>query len=81
MTHPLSIQPPGWDSPPEPSKEYLRDDFIENAKKYLNTKEDHKLCQEQLKEFEQEMKNLAQYLFAEHEVEESDIEKILNHIL
>ena len=76
MTNPLSIQPPGWDSPPEPSQEYLRNDFIDNAKKYLNTKEDHKLCQEQLKEFEQEMKDIAQYLLAEHEIEEDDIEKI-----
>lgn len=44
----LAIQPPGWDSPPEPSRRDIRRDIDAHAKEYLDAKEDLKGAHEEL---------------------------------
>lgn len=48
MTHPLSIQPPGWDSPPEPTRSDKARDVASHVKEYLEAKEELKYSHEAL---------------------------------
>lgn len=73
MTHPLSIQPPGWDSPPEPSRQQIQDDIEEHVKRYHNAKADKEGCLETIKESEETMQSVVDYLSNEYDMSEDDI--------
>ena len=69
----LTIQPPGWDSPPEPSKHAIQDDIEEQVKRYHNAKADKEGCLETIKESEETMKSVVDYLSNEYNMSEEDI--------
>jgi len=88
----LAIQPPGWDSPPEPSRADIRRDVDDHAKQYLDAKEMFKdTCEaiecsdspEQIEDYFKDMrkalkdmKEAKEYLAHEYSIEEKDIERI-----
>lgn len=73
MTHPLSIQPAGWDSPPEPSKREIQNDIEDHIKRYHNAEADRDGCLETIKESEATMKSVVDYLQYEYNMSEEDI--------
>lgn len=74
----LAIQPPGWDSPPEPTKEDIRNDVTEHAKRYNNAKEDLEGALAEIEEFKNAMKLASAHLWYHYSIEEKDIESISN---
>ena len=75
MTHPLSIQPVGWDSPPEtnPVIEHERavEEFIDAQREYQERKEDLRIAIEDLKKIKNE-------LIGDFGYTPEDLESVLN---
>jgi hypothetical protein len=71
-----ALNHPMGDSPPEPTKEDIRNDVIEHAERYNNAKEDLEGALADVEEFKQIMKDSKEYLWSEHGIEEEDIERI-----
>jgi len=71
--HSLSIQPPGWENPPEPSEHATQDDIADYIKRYQNAKADRDGCLETIKESEATMKSVVDYLQSEYDMSEEDI--------
>jgi len=75
MINPLSIEPYGWDSPPDPDSErefeVAKEDFIKAKREYNDSREDLRVAIQDLKQARNE-------LLDEFGLHESDLESILN---
>lgn len=63
-------------TPPEPTLREILDDIDERSKKYLNAKEDLKNALEEIETYKKEIEEAKEYLWAEHNIKEEDIERI-----
>lgn len=75
MTHPLSIQPVGWDSPPETNPmieaERAVEEFVDAQREYQDRKEDLRIAIEDLKKIKNE-------LIGDFGYSPEDLESVLN---
>ena len=74
MTHPLAIQPIGWDSPPDSDGqrefEIAKEEFIEAKRNFNDSREDLRVAIQELKQAKTE-------LLDEFGLHETDLESIL----
>lgn len=74
MINPLSIEPHGWDSPPDPDSErefeVAKEDFIKAKREYNDSREDLRVAIQDLKQARNE-------LLDEFGLDESDLDSIL----
>lgn len=61
-------------TPPEPTKEQIREDIQSECKIYVNAKEDLACALDDVKAFKEKMKATRDYLWCHYEIE--DIEEI-----